>query len=234
MSADGSRFVLAYQNEQADFHIPLPGRFNLYNALAAIAVGLTYQLPLHSIATSLAAFKSVPGRLEAVPNQRNINIYVDFAHTHDALENTLACLQELKKARIITVFGCGGDRDRGKRPLMAKVSEKWSDYTIVTSDNPRSEDPHSICQEIIRGFECNSYEVEVDRKSAIRKAIRMAQPNDIVLIAGKDTKPSKFLPHIPSRSVIAPSLKNSVRSLHDLTHSFLFFCNGSHTRLRAS
>ncbi len=186
LSADGSRFTLSYKKETAIFHIPIPGRFNLYNALAAIAVGLTNGITLQHIALSLAAFKSVPGRLEPVPNELGISVYVDFAHTHDALENTLTCLQELKKGRIITVFGCGGDRDRGKRPLMAKVSEKWSDFTIVTSDNPRTEDPQSICQEIVSGFKRReSYEVQVDRKSAILKAIQLAQPNDIVLIAGK-------------------------------------------------
>jgi UDP-N-acetylmuramoyl-L-alanyl-D-glutamate--2,6-diaminopimelate ligase len=186
LTAEGSYFTLNYRNESADFFVPLAGRFNVSNALAAIGVGLSKQIPLKAMAKSLLSFKRVPGRLEPIPNSLGINIYVDFAHTHDALENTLKCVHELKCGRIISVFGCGGDRDRSKRPKMAQVSEKWADVTIVTSDNPRTEHPEDICREIASGFSpATTYIVEVDRKNAIRKAIELAEPNDIILIAGK-------------------------------------------------
>ncbi len=196
LSAEGSRFSLEYQGEQALFQIPLAGRFNVYNALAVIATGLCKGIALQTIADSLTRFTSVPGRLEPVPNPLGLKIYVDFAHTDDALENTLSCLQELKKGRLITVFGCGGDRDRGKRPKMAKVSEALSDMTIVTSDNPRSEKPEDICSEITRGFSNNAhFMVELDRREAIQKAIYLAQPDDIILIAGKGHERQQIFAH---------------------------------------
>jgi len=138
---------------------------------------------------------SVPGRLELVPNPLDLKIYVDFAHTDDALMNVLECLQEIKKRRIITVFGCGGDRDRTKRPKMAQVCEEYSDVSIVTSDNPRSEDPSAIVKEIIQGFCKNNYIVELDRRNAIQKAIDLAEPDDLILIAGKGHEAYQVFAH---------------------------------------
>lgn len=192
----GTRFNVTYQGQTQPFHIPLVGRFNVYNCLAAIGVGLSLQIPLKDIADCLETAPTVPGRLQPVPNPLDLKIYVDFAHSDDALINVLECLQELKKGRIITIFGCGGDRDRTKRPKMAQAAEEYSDYCILTTDNPRSEEPADIAEEARRGFrKSDSYEIELDRRSAIEKAIRMANPDDIIFIAGKGHETYQIFAH---------------------------------------
>lgn len=181
-----TEFTLTYQAKSIHCKSPLIGRFNVYNYLAAISVGLIKGEPLEKLADIMSKTPTVPGRLELVANFRGLKIYVDFAHSDDALKNVLETLKELKTKRIITVFGCGGDRDTKKRPLMAKVAEEYSDLTIVTSDNPRSENPDSICQEIVTGFKnANSYEIITDRYAAIQRAIFLSEEDDIILIAGK-------------------------------------------------
>ena len=197
LTAEGMQFTIHHQGASYLFSSKLIGRFNVYNLLAAIGVGLTQKLPLSDILAKLASFSSVPGRLERVPNDGNIPIFVDYAHTDDALRNVLETLQECKKGRIITVFGCGGSRDPGKRPKMARVAENLSDVVIITSDNPRQEDPEEIIRQVLTGItnrsECH---VEVDRKNAIAKAIALAKENDIVLIAGKGhEKTQEFKDH---------------------------------------
>jgi UDP-N-acetylmuramoyl-L-alanyl-D-glutamate--2,6-diaminopimelate ligase len=127
----------------------------------------------------------VPGRLEAVPAKRQFQVYVDYAHTDDALLNVLKTLRELSPRRLIVVFGCGGDRDRQKRPLMGRVADQNADYGIITSDNPRKEDPDAIIAEVEKGFRSDHYEKIPDRAKAIARAIELAQPRDIILIAGK-------------------------------------------------
>jgi UDP-N-acetylmuramoyl-L-alanyl-D-glutamate--2,6-diaminopimelate ligase len=134
---------------------------------------------------SLAKSPQVPGRLEMVPAKRQFQIYVDYAHTPDALLNVIKTLRELEPSRLIVVFGCGGDRDRQKRSLMAEVVDRHADYAIATSDNPRKEDPDAIISEIEKGFRSDRYEKITDRAKAIRRAVELAQPRDIVLIAGK-------------------------------------------------
>jgi UDP-N-acetylmuramoyl-L-alanyl-D-glutamate--2,6-diaminopimelate ligase len=163
----------------------LIGRFNVYNLLAAIGVALSYGLTMEKILELLPLFQGVAGRLEKVLNPRNLNIFVDYSHTDDSLKNALETLNECKKGRIITVFGCGGNREVSKRPKMARIAEVLSDFTIVTTDNPRKEDPQSIIRDIIAGFKHRNFVVEADRKSAIERAISLATPQDIVLIAGK-------------------------------------------------
>jgi UDP-N-acetylmuramoyl-L-alanyl-D-glutamate--2,6-diaminopimelate ligase len=186
LSLSGTTFNVNYKEQQLLCEVPLVGRYNVYNTLATIACGLSQGFSLKGILETLKSFKAVPGRLEPVLNDLGVSVYVDFAHTPDALYNVLNCLKEFKKGKIITVFGCGGDRDAQKRPKMAQVVEKLSDMTIVTSDNPRSEKPESIIQEIVKGFQgSDSYFVEVDRRLAILKAIEMAAKDDIVLIAGR-------------------------------------------------
>lgn len=215
LTADGSSFTVSYQDEEVEFKFPLAGRFNVYNALAAIGVGIAKGLSLNFIAHALSTFKPVPGRLEPVQNDLGLKIYVDFAHKTDALDNTLSTLMELKVGKLITIFGCGGDRDRGKRPKMAEVSEKWSDFTIVTSDNPRSEKPEEICNEIVKGFSPSAkYVIEIDRRKAIQKAIQMAKPNDIIVIAGKGHETHQIFAHqtFPfSDSAIAKELCSTQR-----------------------
>jgi len=161
-----------------------------------MGAALAKELRLEKIISALTQFRVVSGRLEPVPNARQLRIYVDFAHSDDALINVLKTLQELKKGRIITVFGCGGDRDSDKRPKMGKAAETYSDICIVTSDNPRSEDPLAIIKEITKGFAYPSrHTIEVDRRAAIEKAIQMATPDDIVLIAGKGHETTQTFSH---------------------------------------
>ena len=181
---------------------PLLGRFNLSNLLAAAAAGVALRLPLAAIADGLHRHRTVPGRLESVPNECGITVLVDYAHTGDALENVLATLEELKTGRLITVFGCGGDRDRGKRPVMGEIAVRRSDLAIVTSDNPRTEEPLAIIADIVAGIAplgireygteltaeqvpAKGYLVIPDRRAAIRAAISLANPGDIVVLAGK-------------------------------------------------
>lgn len=196
LTPSGTDFMLSYQGNCFSVSIPLVGRFNVYNCLGAIGAALVYGASLERIIDLLSRCPSVPGRLEPVSNVDNLKIYVDFAHTSDALENVLECLNELKTGKIITVFGCGGDRDKSKRPLMAAVAENYSDMSIVTSDNPRNEIPEAICNEIVRGFKDSmKYVVEIDRKKAILKAIEMANSEDIILIAGKGHEMCQIFAH---------------------------------------
>ena len=172
------------------------GRFNVYNCLAAIAVGLMRGFSLKQIADALAVAPYVAGRLEAVPNPMGLKIYVDFAHSDDALLNVLQCLQEFKTGRIIAVFGCGGNRDASKRPKMAQVCEQHADLVIVTSDNPRGEDPAEIIRQVVKGFSHPEKQIiEIDRNLAIKKAIDLATLEDIVLIAGKGHEPYQIFAH---------------------------------------
>ena len=180
--------IISYLGQSIECRWPLIGRFNVYNCLAAIAVLLSQNIPLNLIASCLPKIPSIRGRLQPVENDLGIEIYVDFAHKTDALINVLKTLKEAKRGggRLIAVFGCAGDRDRLKRPKMAQACELYADYSIVTSDNPRSEDPLSICDEVAAGFSKNkAYRIEVNRKAAIYAAIESARPGDIVLIAGK-------------------------------------------------
>jgi UDP-N-acetylmuramyl-tripeptide synthetase len=170
----------------ADARLRTMGRFNVQNALAAIGACGAGGTPLPVMVEALSAFTAAPGRLEPVPNTRGLRIYVDYAHTDDALDNVLGMLRGIAPRRLIVVFGCGGDRDRGKRPLMGAVAARWADHTIVTSDNPRSEDPLRIIEEIVAGIPAGAtFEVEVDREPAIARAFERARSGDIVLIAGK-------------------------------------------------
>lgn len=164
----------------------LLGEHNLLNILGIIGVSLALDIPLPVIQKGILSTKNISGRLEKVDAGQPFLVLVDYAHTDDALKNVGKALLKLKKNKIITVFGCGGDRDRKKRPLMAKAASQFSDTVIVTSDNPRTEDPQKIIEEILQGLEgITNYLVEPDRKKAIQKAIDMAEAKDIVLIAGK-------------------------------------------------
>lgn len=196
LSSKGIQCTINYKGKTAVLHSNLIGRFNVYNCLAAIGVGLIYGAALEEIVPILSTFKQVPGRLERVPNKAGLPIFVDYAHSENALYNVLSTLKEIKKGRLITLFGCGGDRDRLKRPKMARVAEQFSDLVIVTSDNPRSEDPSSIVQEIMQGFQQpKNVLVELDRADAIHKAVKMIAPNDILLIAGKGHETYQIFAH---------------------------------------
>lgn len=196
LSPSGTKMVVNFQGKRAEMIWPLVGRFNAYNGLAAIAVGLSRHLPLEKIVKVLETAPFVPGRLQMVPNPLGLKIYVDFAHSDDALLNVLECLQEFTKGRIFTVFGCGGNRDPTKRPKMAQVCQKHADFSIVTSDNPRDEDPLEIIKQIVAGFSVKDrYMVEPDRYAAIEKAIGLATPDDMILIAGKGHETYQIFAH---------------------------------------
>ncbi len=183
---NGTQFKLSFRERQFLVRIPLIGAFNVYNAVAAIASAWAIGLNLREVVAKMAEAPQVPGRLEAVTGrQTNYRVFVDYAHTPDALSNVLSTLKALNPNRIITVFGCGGDRDSSKRPLMAAAAESGSDLCLLTSDNPRTEDPQRILAGAAKGFLRGGHEVIEDRREAIRRAIDLAGERDIVLIAGK-------------------------------------------------
>lgn len=185
MGAGGISFKAETFKGEIDIHLKLIGRFNIYNTLAAITAALLEGIPLESIRDSLTQLESVQGRMELVDAGQPFSVLVDYAHTPDALENVLNTLKEIAEGRIITVFGCGGDRDTGKRPKMGRIAGAFSDYVAVTSDNPRTEEPSNILSQIAEGINEDKYQCIVDGETAIEKAIKMARTKDIVLIAGK-------------------------------------------------
>lgn len=183
----GTSFELEAKGRSFMVRMPLIGDFNVHNALAALACVQAAGLNLRESLAHLRRAPQVPGRLERVSSDASrFQVFVDYAHTPDALENVLKTLRGLRPRRILTVFGCGGDRDRGKRPRMAAAAEAGSDICVVTSDNPRSEDPQAIADEVVRGFaRPRQHPVVLDRREAIDLVLRHAKPGDLVLIAGK-------------------------------------------------
>ena len=188
-SAQGTKFVLHTPDGRAEVAMPLIGKHNVENALAAAAlVGEVCGVSVHQLASGLRDAHGAPGRLQAVRAGQPFAVLVDYAHTDDALDNVLSALKPLTKGKLRVLFGCGGDRDRTKRPRMAKTAEKWADAVYVTSDNPRTEDPRAILNEIAAGFSPEGVRktvVEIDRRRAIEAILADAEPNDVVLIAGK-------------------------------------------------
>jgi UDP-N-acetylmuramoyl-L-alanyl-D-glutamate--2,6-diaminopimelate ligase len=167
---------------------PLPGKPNLYNILASTAAALALKISDSAIKEGIQSLSGVPGRFEKIENSQGLNIFVDYAHTDDALKNLLETAREICTKKIILVFGAGGDRDKGKRPRMGKIAGKLADWTILTSDNPRSENPHLIISDIKNGINesgAHKYEVQPDRKKAIKKALAIGEKGDFILIAGK-------------------------------------------------
>jgi UDP-N-acetylmuramoyl-L-alanyl-D-glutamate--2,6-diaminopimelate ligase len=199
---EGIRCLVVTPRGSCELISPLVGRHNLYNLLAAVSVGEVLEIPHQTVAAGIARLQRVPGRLERVSGPDRVRVFVDFAHTPDALEKALDTLNQFRSGRMIVVFGCGGDRDRGKRPVMGKVAVERSDLAVITSDNPRTEDPVMIIEEVEKGIQGTGrkkYEISdlsngwdipgyvliPDRKEAIRKAIHFARPGDMVLLAGK-------------------------------------------------
>lgn len=196
LSSSETTFTINYQGICYPCRTSFVGQHNVYNYMAAVAVGIACKTPIEAIIQIMETAGTVPGRLEPILNDLGIGIYVDFAHSDDALMNVLKSLQQFKKTKIITVFGCGGDRDKIKRPKMAKVAEEFSDFTIITSDNPRNENLEDICKQIATGFTNNNkFEIEYDRRKAIEKAVKMAKADDIILIAGKGHETYQIFKH---------------------------------------
>jgi len=181
IGAGGSRFRVA----GAEFRLPLPGRFNVSNALAALCVARDLDVPDAISARAMAEVEPVPGRMERIA-AGGVDVLVDYAHTPDALESVLRAAREGARGRLVAVFGCGGDRDRGKRPEMGRIASALADRAFVTSDNPRTEDPRAIADEVLAGFPAGArVEVELDRRAAIRRAIGEAVAGDLIVVAGK-------------------------------------------------
>ena len=187
-STQGIKSQIKSPKEKIEINSPLLGKPNLYNILTAAAVALVLEIPVQFIEQGVASLHGVPGRFEKVPNNLGIHIFVDYAHTDEALRNLLGTTKDISSSRIILVFGAGGDRDRSKRSRMGEAAGNTAHWTIITSDNPRSEDPADIISDIEKGIKktrTDKYEIIPDRRKAIRKAISMAHKEDYVLIAGK-------------------------------------------------
>jgi UDP-N-acetylmuramoyl-L-alanyl-D-glutamate--2,6-diaminopimelate ligase len=184
---DGTGFTAHTPSGKTDLHLNLVGKFNVYNALTALACAEALNIPLEISRRALEKSEGIPGRIEMVtPKGHLYTVVVDYAHTPDSLENVLKTAREFTTGRLITVFGCGGDRDKTKRPVMGGIGARLSDFSVITSDNPRTEEPTAIIENILQGVpQKESVIVEADRKEAIRKAIELAQPGDTVVIAGK-------------------------------------------------
>ncbi|CAG5083704.1 UDP-N-acetylmuramoyl-L-alanyl-D-glutamate--2, 6-diaminopimelate ligase [Thermobacillus xylanilyticus] len=190
ITARGTSFKAVTFRGEADIALRLVGKFNVYNALAAIAAALVEDVSLEDVKEGLERVQGVPGRVEAVDAGQPFAVIVDYAHTPDGLENVLKAVKEIAERRLILVFGCGGDRDRGKRPIMGSIGARYADHVILTSDNPRTENPEAILDDIEAGLRedgvsAERYERIADRRAAIEKAVEMASPGDVVLIAGK-------------------------------------------------
>ena len=185
MDMSATTFSLGYRQAKMLGRVSLIGKHNVYNLLAAVAWGLTEGLDPEIIKSALEKFGVVPGRLQRIDCPNGFSVFVDYAHTEDALTSVIKTLRQLSKKRIIVVFGCGGERDKTKRSKMGRAVSELADFAIITSDNPRSEEPLSIIEDIKQGISKNNYCVIPERRDAIRESLSMAKPQDIVLVAGK-------------------------------------------------
>lgn len=192
-----TKFNTIINGKEELVEINVPGNFTVYNALGAISISEYYNIETKYILSALKKV-SVPGRSELVPNKLGLALMIDYAHSEESLANILSAVKSYTKGRVISVFGCGGDRDTRKRPKMAEVSGRLADYTIITSDNPRTEDPEKIVKDIEEGIKdiTSNYEVIVDRTEAIKKAIEMANKDDLVVFAGKGHETYQEINHV--------------------------------------
>lgn len=210
--ASGVEYELVGLENIGRCHCPIPGRFSVYNSLCAACCALALGIPFADVLRSISQSKGVKGRIEVVPTDTDYTVIIDYAHSPDGLENIISSLREIAKGRIVTVFGCGGDRDKTKRPKMGKIAAELSDFCVVTSDNPRSENPSAIIEDILVGMQGVStpYTVVENRKEAIRWAMEHAKKNDIILLAGKGHETYQILPtgtiHFDEREAVAEIL----------------------------
>ena len=192
---DGLRFTIEHEGKKISMASPMVGRINAYNILAASCAALSYGLNWESICEGIAQCPPVPGRFERVDEGQPFLLVVDYAHTDDALRNVISVARGLSPKRVITLFGCGGDRDRAKRPLMGAAAAEASNFVVLTSDNPRSEDPIAIMNDALVGLRRfdTPHLLEPDREKAIGAALRQAKPGDIIILAGKGHEPYQVL-----------------------------------------
>ena len=214
LHAEGISFTAVYDGESAQVSLPIPGRFTVYNALTVLGIARQLGISLSECAAALKTAEGVKGRVEVVPTPGTpYSVLIDYAHTPDGLENVLRSVRDFCKGRLISVFGCGGDRDPMKRPIMGKIGVELSDIAIITSDNPRTEKPMAIIEDILKGVkqEYGEYIVMEDRRAAIRYAMDIAEKNDIIVLAGKghetyqDIGGHKY--HLDEREEVAAHLK---------------------------
>lgn len=187
LSIEHSFFKITTPCGELDIKTPFIGKHNVYNILAAVSLAISEKISFKQISGSLNSFKGVPGRLESVKCDQDFSVFIDYAHTEDALEKVLRTLRQIRAGRIIVVFGCGGDRDKAKRPAMGRVAAELADLVIVTSDNPRGENLEKIISDITQGIDKqkDNYQVIPDRSEAIKRALSLAKAGDTILIAGK-------------------------------------------------
>ncbi len=214
--SDGVSFAVTYGAEQAQVYLPIPGKFSVYNALTALGCAMELGISLTDAAQALKTAKGVKGRVEVVPTPgKDYTVLIDYAHTPDGLENVLSSVKGYCKGRLIAVFGCGGDRDPVKRPIMGRIGVELADYAIITSDNPRTEEPGKIIQDILKGVDSskNNYEVLENRPKAIEHAMDIAEKNDIIVLAGKGHETYQEIcgvkHHLDEREVVAAYLAKS-------------------------
>lgn len=212
-SAEGVKYELV-TDRIGRAQCPIPGRFSVYNSLCAAAVAITLGFDFEETLRAVAKSNGVKGRIEVAPTPTDYTVIIDYAHTPDGLENIITSLKEIAKGRVVTLFGCGGDRDKTKRPLMGEIAAKYSDFCIVTSDNPRSENPGDIIKDILEGMKSSKtpYKVIENRKEAIFWALENARENDIILLAGKGHETYQILPegtiHFDEREVVNEYFEN--------------------------
>ncbi|MBR3149583.1 MAG: UDP-N-acetylmuramoyl-L-alanyl-D-glutamate--2,6-diaminopimelate ligase [Eubacterium sp.] len=210
-SSSGVRYELVC-DRIGTVRCPIPGRFSVYNSLCAASVALTLGFELEDVIGAIAKSNGVKGRIEVVPTDTDYTVIIDYAHSPDGLENIISSLKEIATGRVVTLFGCGGDRDKTKRPKMGRIAAELSDFCVVTSDNPRSENPDMIIEDILEGMKDTTtpYKVVTNRKEAIRWALENAQSDDIILLAGKGHETYQILPegtiHFDEREVVAEVL----------------------------
>ncbi len=211
MDISHTEFTLKVIKKEIKFKARLIGRHNIYNILASFAWAFKEGLDQEVVKSALEKFDFIPGRLQRISCQKDFSVFVDYAHTEDALTNVIKALRQIAGKRIIVVFGCGGERDKTKRPKMGYAASELADYVIITSDNPRSEDPEKIIEDIKKGIRKNNYCIIPERKDAIRKSLVMALEGDIVLIAGKGHENCQILKnqtiHFDDREVIEECLQ---------------------------
>ena len=198
VDADGVEFTAQYQGEKADVKLPIPGHFSVENALTALGIVLQLGMPLADAAKSMATATGVKGRVEVVPTDTDYTVLIDYAHSPDGVENVLKAVRGFAKGRVVALFGCGGDRDRTKRPKMGKIAADLADFCVVTSDNPRTEEPKAIIDDILEGMKDSDtpMQVIVDRPEAIHWALAHAQKDDIIVLMGKGHETYQEVNHV--------------------------------------
>ena len=221
LSPEGIRFCALENSDLVRLKLPLPGKFSVYNALTALSIARLLGIPLGEAASALETCRGAKGRVEPVPTDGNYSIFIDYAVTPDAIENVLTTLRAIAPGRLVMLFGCGGDRDRKKRPIMGRIAADLADFVIVTSDNPRTEDPMAIIEEILPGVKQGRapYKVICDRAEAIRWAIDHHQEEDVILLCGKGHENYQIIGHekihMDEREIVAETLRRRAGEKED-------------------